>query len=227
MFEHIGTDVKAHHTVRTYGRNSIGDDSIILENVLLGYPSTRLLLELRQVDLNLEHADYPGTRIAHNAIIRSDAVIYCDVTIGHHVRTGHKILVRENTTIGHNVLIGTNTVIDNDCTIGSHVSIQSCVYIPTGTVIEDYVFLGPSVTITNDRLPIRVEGAALEPARIRRGASVGANSVILPGIEVGEGAMVGAGAVVTRDVPAWHLAVGSPARFTPLPEHLRTQNLIR
>lgn len=227
MFEHIGNDVKAHHTVRTYGRNAIGDDSIILENVLLGYPSTKLLLDLRQVDLNLEHADYRGTRIAHNAIIRSDAVIYCDVEIGHHVRTGHKVLVRENTTIGHNVLIGTNTVIDNDCTIGSHVSIQSCVYIPTGTVIEDYVFLGPSVTITNDKYPIRREGAPLEPATIRRGASLGANCVIMPGIEIGEGAMVGAGATVTRDVPAWHMAVGSPARFQPVPDEFRTQNAIR
>ncbi|MFK7959768.1 MAG: acyltransferase [Phycisphaerales bacterium] len=227
MFEHIGNDVKAHHTVRTYGRNRIGDDSIILENVLLGYPSTKLLLDLRQVDLNLEHADYAGTHIANNAIIRSDAVIYCDVTIGHHVRTGHKVLVRENTHIGHNVLIGTNTVIDNDCTIGSHVSIQSCVYIPTGTIIEDYVFLGPSVTITNDRHPIRKAGAPLEPATIRRGASIGANSVIMPGVEVGEGAMVGAGSVVTKDVPAWHLAVGSPARFTPMADELRTENAIR
>ncbi len=227
VFVHIGENVRAHHTVRSYGRNSIGRDSIILDNVQLGFPPTGRLLELRQVDLNLEHADYEGTTIAENAIIRSNAVLYGGVRIGHHVRTGHHVLVRENTTIGDHVLIGTNTVIDNDCTIGSHVSLQSCVYIPTGTVLGDHVFLGPSATITNDRYPIRVENAPLEPARLEDGVSVGANAVIMPGVTVGEGAMVGAGAVVTRDVPAWHLAVGVPARVTPLPDALKNRNFIR
>lgn len=225
MFVSVGDNVKAHHSVRTYGKNVLGANSMLLDNVVLGFPSTELLLELRQVDLNLEHADYEGTTIGDNAIIRSDAVIYCYVKIGGDVRTGHKVLVRENTTIGNNVLIGTNTVIDNECTIGNNVSLQSCVYIPTGTVIGDFVFLGPSVTLTNDRLPIRTENE-LEPVIIKHGASIGANAVILPGIEVGEGAFVGAGAIVTRDVPDWHMAVGAPARFTPLPDELRTQNRI-
>ena len=225
MFISVGENVKAHHSVRTYGRNVLGANSMLLDNVVLGFPSTELLLDLRQVDLNLEHADYDGAVIGDNAIIRSDAVIYSAVRIGAEVRTGHKVLVRENTTIGDNVLIGTNTVIDNECTIGSNVSLQSCVYIPTGTVIEDFVFLGPSVTLTNDRLPIRVE-KPLEPVRVRRGASIGANVVVLPGVQIGEGAFIGAGAVVTRDVPAWHMAVGAPARFKPLPDELRTQNSI-
>lgn len=225
MFIEIGENVKAHHTVRSYGRNSIGHDSIILDNVLIGVPSTDLLLSLRQVDLNLEHADYEGARIANNAIIRSDAVIYCNVTIDHHVRTGHKILVRENTRVGHNVLIGTNVVIDNNCTIGSHVSIQSCVYIPTGTVIGDYVFLGPCVNLTNDMYPVRT-GEPMVPVIVERGASLGANCTVLPGVRVGEGAMIAAGAVVTQDVPPWHLAVGVPAKFRPLPEKMRVLNKI-
>ena len=95
MYARIGDNVKVHHTVRSYGRNAIGDDSMILDNVILGFPSTNLLLELRQVDLNLEHADYEGCSIDHNAVIRSDVVIYCSVTIGHDVRTGHRVLVRE------------------------------------------------------------------------------------------------------------------------------------
>ena len=225
MFVHIGQNVKAHHTVRSYGRNSVGDNSMILDNVLLGVPSTQLLLGLRQVDLNLEHADYDGAVIGLNAIIRSAAVIYCDVAIGHHVRTGHKVLVRENTRIGDHVLIGTNSVIDNDCVIGSHVSIQSCVYIPTGTVIGDYVFLGPCVGLTNDQYPIRAD-EALRPVVIKKGASLGANCVVLPGVTVGEGVLVAAGAVVTKNVPDWHMALGSPARFSPLPEKLRVLNKI-
>ena len=225
MFVKIGKNVKAHHTVRTYGRNSVGDNSIITDNVILGFPSTDLLLKLRQVDLNLEHADYDGCTIGANAILRSEAVFYCNVTMGDDVRTGHKVLVRENTVIGHNVIIGTNTVLDNNCRIGSYVSMQSGVYLPTGTVIEDYVFLGPGATLTNDRHPARTDWTA-EPPRVKRGASLGANTVILPGVTIGEGAMVAANAVVTKDVPDWHLAKGLPARSTPLPEELRVLNKI-
>lgn len=225
MFVYIGKDVKAHHTVRTYGHNSVGHHCMLMDDVILGFPSTDLLLGLRQVDLNLEHADYKGCTLGDHAIIRSGSVLYANVRIDHHVRTGHRVLVRENTTIGHNVLIGTNAVIDNNCTIGSHVSIQSCVYLPTGTVIGDYVFLGPGVTFTNDRFPIRT-ASSLTPAVVKKGASLGANSVILPGVTIGEGALVGAASVVTKDVPDWHMAVGAPARAKPLPEELRVLNRI-
>lgn len=225
MYTTIGENVKVHHTVRSYGRNSLGDSSMILDNVILGFPSTDLLLGLRQVDLNLEHADYDGCTIDAHAVIRSDVVIYCGVTIGHHVRTGHRVLVRENTSIGHNVLLGSNTVIDNDCEIGNHVSIQSSVYIPTGAVIEDYVFMGPNSMLTNDKRPIRTDEPLRSPT-LRKGASLGGNCVILPGVEVGEGAFVAAGALVTKDVPDWHMAIGSPAEFRPLPDNMKTLNKI-
>lgn len=226
MFVSVGKDVTAHHTVRSYGRNTVGDRCILMDNVILGYPSTDLLLKLRQVDLNLEHADYEGCILGERAVIRSDSVLYANVQIGGHVRTGHRVLVREGTTIGHNVLIGTNSVIDNNCRIGNHVNIQSCVYVPTGAVIEDHVFVGPSVTLTNDRYPIRTD-APLKAPTLKKGASLGANVVVLPGVIVGEGALVAAGTIVTKDVPDWHMAVGSPARFTPLPEHLKVLNKIR
>jgi acetyltransferase-like isoleucine patch superfamily enzyme len=171
----------------------------------------------------LEHAEYDGATLGNNVIIRSDAVIYCNVVLGSYVRTGHKILIRENTRIGSNVLIGTNTVIDNNCQIGNHVSMQSAVYLPANTRIEDYVFLGPSVTLANDRYPIR-EKSDLPAPVIRRGASIGANATILPAVEVGDGAMVAAGAVVTENVPPWHYAIGVPAKMLPLPEKLRVLN---
>lgn len=225
MFIHIGEGVKVHHTVRTYGKNAIGDRTMLMDNVILGFPTTTLLLSLRQVDLNLEHADYEGCTLGHNAIIRSDSVLYARVKIGHHMRSGHRVLIREDTTIGHNVMIGSGTVIDNACAIGNHVSIQSCVYLPTGTQIGDYVFLGPGATFTNDRFPIRTE-EPLSAAVVKRGASVGANAVIVPGITIGEGAFIGAGSVVTKDVPDWHMAVGAPARIQELPEDLRVLNKI-
>jgi len=142
---------------------------------------------------------------------------------GHRLKTGHNVVIREMTKIGDNVLIGTNTVIDGSVSIGSNVSIQSNVYIPTNTVIEDNVFLGPCSVLANDKYPIRVE-YGLKGPRLRKGASVGANATILPDVEIGEGAMVAAGALVTKDVPAWKLAIGTPAKVVELPEKLRKMN---
>jgi acetyltransferase-like isoleucine patch superfamily enzyme len=163
--------------------------------------------------------------IGKNALIRSNSIIYNDVEIGKNFKTGHGITIREKTTIGDNVLIGTNSIIEGHSSIGNDVSIQSNVYIPTNTIIEDYVFIGPCACFTNDKYPIRVDFDLKGPV-IRRGASIGANSTFLSNIEIGEGAMVAAGAIVTMDVPEYFLAIGAPARIKPLPKHLKKLNKI-
>jgi Acetyltransferase (isoleucine patch superfamily) len=164
--------------------------------------------------------------IGKNSVIRSNTVIYDDVKIGTDFKTGHNVLIREKTTIGNNVLIGTNAVVEGNCKIGSNVSIQSNVYIPTDSLVEDYVFIGPCACFTNDRYPIRADYKLKGPV-IREGASIGANSTFLSGIEVGEGAMVAAGAIVTRDVPPLYLAIGAPARLRPLPPQFNVLNKIK
>jgi acetyltransferase-like isoleucine patch superfamily enzyme len=163
--------------------------------------------------------------IGENALIRSNSIIYNDVEIGKNFKTGHGTTIREKTTIGDNVLIGTNTVIEGHSSIGNNVSIQSNVYIPINTIIEDYVFIGPCACFTNDKYPIRVDFDLKGPI-IKRGASIGANSTFLSDIEIGEGAMVAAGAIVTMDVPKYFLAIGAPARIKPLPKHLQKLNKI-
>jgi acetyltransferase-like isoleucine patch superfamily enzyme len=163
--------------------------------------------------------------VGDNAVIRSHSVIYRDVVIGNNLRTGHGVLIRERTRIGDNVLVGTKTVIDGHTSIGSHVSIQSRAYIPTNTVIEDYVFIGPCAVLTNDKYPVRKDYELCGPTLLR-GASIGANAVILPGVTIGKGAMVAAGACVTRDVPDWTLAIGFPAEVRDLPDDLRMMNAI-
>jgi len=220
-----GKNVYIHQTVRAYGQNVVGDEGIILEDVILGYPTADVLLDLRHKRTAAEYLDYPGTTLGPNALIRSHSVLYKNVVMGHHVRTGHRIMVREGCTIGDHVLIGSNVVIDNNCKLGSHISIQSNVYLPTGTQIGDLVFLGPNCVILNDRFPIR-EGSALEPPVIERGVTVGGAATILPGVRLGEGCFVAASAVVTKDVPPWHMAIGSPATFRELPEKLKTLNRI-
>jgi acetyltransferase-like isoleucine patch superfamily enzyme len=198
---------------------------VILENVALGYPSGKILNDIHASGASIEEYAFNGTTIRDNAIIRSGSTIYCDVSIGNDLRTGHNILVREMTTVGNNVLLGTNVIIDGNTIIGDNVSIQSNVYIPTNTLVEDNVFLGPCAVLTNDKYPIRVKYDLKGPI-LRKGASIGANSTILPGVEVGEGAMVAAGALVTKNVPAWKLAVGFPAKFIDLPDNLKNNNRI-
>lgn len=225
MIERYGRGCLLHESLKTYGRNSIGAKTMVLEHVVLGYPTSDVLLRIMARKTRHEDLDYPGVRIGSNCVIRSDVVIYRDVHIGNYVRTGHKVLIREGCRIGNHVLLGTNVVVDNNTTIGSRVSVQSMVYIPTGTTIGDRVFIGPNVVLTNDRFPIRVKTPLLGPT-IERGVSIGGNAIILPGVRVGEGALIAAGAIVTRDVPPWHMAIGAPARFEKLPRHLRRLNQI-
>jgi acetyltransferase-like isoleucine patch superfamily enzyme len=220
-----GDNVYVHQSVRAYGHNTVAENGIVLEEVILGYPTSEVLLDLRHRRTAAEYLDYKGTTLGANALIRSHSVLYRNVVVGHHVRTGHRVMVREGCTIGDHVLIGSNVVIDNNCKLGSHISIQSNVYLPTGTQIGDLVFLGPNCTILNDRWPIRA-GSKLEPPILERGVSVGGSATILPGVRLGEGCVVAAAAVVTKDVPPWHLAIGSPATFRELPPEQRTLNRI-
>jgi acetyltransferase-like isoleucine patch superfamily enzyme len=161
--------------------------------------------------------------IGEKYLIRSNTIIYNDVVIGDNFKTGHNVIVRENTKIGNDVLIGTNTIIEGNTSIGNGVSIQSNGYIPTNSIIEDNVFIGPCTCFTNDRYPVRVDYDLKGPT-IKKGASIGANTTFLSNIEIGEGAMVAAGAVVTRNIPSFYLAIGTPAKIKPLPHSLRVPN---
>lgn len=178
--------------ITKHGKVNIGAGTTIQDNVILGNKEDGILI------------------IGKNSLIRSGSIIYSSVKIGQNFRTGHSVLIRENTEIGDNVLIGTNSVIDGNCKIGDNVSIQTNAYITAYTVIEDDAFLGPCSVTTNDKY--MKYGVELKGPIIKKGARIGANSTLLPGITVGDEAVVGSGAVVTKDVAAKATAVGVPAR---------------
>lgn len=115
--------------------------------------------------------------------------------------------------IGKNSKIDAFVYIEEGVAIGDNCKIRPFVFIPTGVTIESDVFIGPNVSFTNDKYPRSTGKWKLLQTRIKKGASIGANSVILPGIVIGEGAMVGAGSVVTRDVPEKGIVMGNPARI--------------
>ncbi len=190
-----------------FGINIIGENAQIFEPVTVGFPSRE----------NIGKTGFSGTTIGHHAVLRSGTIIYCDVIIGDNFQSGHNTLIREKTRIGDRTAIGTATIIDGNTRIGNDVSLQSMVYIPTNTIIGDHVFIGPNAVLTNDRYP--PSGSLTGPV-IKTGAAIGANATIIPGVCIGEGAFIAAGSIVTRDVPDYMMAIGTPARIKELPKEM-------
>ena len=123
-------------------------------------------------------------------------------------------VVFPNAKIGENCNICANVLIENEVLIGNNVTVKSGVQIWDGVTLEDNVFVGPNVTFTNDLYPrSKNPDWKLEKTVVKKGASIGANSTILCGVTIGENAMIGAGSVVTKDVPDGEVWFGSPARF--------------
>jgi len=151
--------------------------------------------------------------IGPNGTIRSHTIIYAGTSLGARVQTGHGVLIRENTRIGDDCSIGSGSVVEFAVVIGDRVRLHSQCFVPEYSVLEDDCWLGPRVVVTNARFPkSRRAKDTLQGVRICRLAKIGANATLLPGIVIGRGALVGAGAVVTRDVPADTIVVGNPAR---------------
>jgi acetyltransferase-like isoleucine patch superfamily enzyme len=154
------------------------------------------------------------TVIGDGSVIRSHTVIYAGNTIGRNFQTGNKVNIRESNSIGNNVSVGTLSVIEHHVEIADNVRIHTQVFIPEFSVLEEGCWIGPNVVFTNAKYPLSpgVKDHLVGPI-IRRGAKIGANATLLPGVVVGENALVGAGAVVVRDVPAGAVVVGNPARM--------------
>jgi len=140
------------------------------------------------------------------------AIVEDQSTVGAGTRIWHHAHVRSGARIGQDCNVGKNVYIDSGVRIGSRVKIQNNVSVYRGVSICDDVFIGPSVVFTNDLRPrARSTGWSVMPTLVKTGASIGANATILCGIEIGENAMVAAGAVVTRTVHPYELVVGNPA----------------
>jgi len=143
-------------------------------------------------------------------------------TIGSKSRIWHQVQIREGATIGRECIVSKGVYVDFDVVIGDNCKLQNGVYVYHGATVEDGVFLGPGVMVLNDKNPraISPQGQLksdadwqVSPVTISKGAGVGGGAVILPGVNIGRWAIVGAGAVVTKDVPDYGLVYGNPARL--------------
>lgn len=154
-------------------------------------------------------AESPKLQIGENALIRSQTVIYAGCTIGQNFQTGHKVTIREKTIAGNNWRVGTLSDIQGDCVIGDYVNMHSNVHIGKASKIGNYVWIFPYCVLTNDPLPPSEETCGVV---IDDFAVIATKSVLLPGVHVGKDAMVGAGSVVTKDIPTECVAFGNPAK---------------
>jgi UDP-2-acetamido-3-amino-2,3-dideoxy-glucuronate N-acetyltransferase len=156
------------------------------------------------------------------ATIHAAADVSAQAEIGEGTRVWSNVQIRERAKLGCNCIVGRNSYIEFDVTIGNNVKIQNNASLYVGVTVEDGVFIGPHVIITNDKLPraINPDGSLKSAAdwhvgetRICYGAALGAGTVVVTGVRIGRWAMVGSGAVVTKDVPDHALVVGNPARI--------------
>jgi acetyltransferase-like isoleucine patch superfamily enzyme len=198
----LGNNVRIGDNTSIYDNVQIGDNTVICNDCVIGEPLAGYYSD---------PASYtqPPTQIGANSLIRSHSILYAGINCGEFFSTGHRVTIREHTIFGDHCRVGTLSDIQGQVRFGRHCWLHSNVFVAQQSTLGDFVFLYPCVVITNDPTP---------PSNISRGATiddfaqVAANSVILSGISIGEHALVGAGSLVNKDVPAYHLVVGNPGK---------------
>jgi acetyltransferase-like isoleucine patch superfamily enzyme len=156
----------------------------------------------------------PPATIGDGTVISTGAIVFAGSSIGARVIVGDQACIRERVTLGDDVVVGRGSLVENDTRVGAMTKIQADAYITAYSLLEESVFIAPCVVTTNDNFMGRTEARhdLIKGPTIRRGARIGGGAILCPGIEIGEEAFVGAGAIVTKDVPAKAVVVGNPAR---------------
>jgi acetyltransferase-like isoleucine patch superfamily enzyme len=180
----------------------IGDYAVVGKQPVLSPRSTAAREELQPLV------------VGDGARILAGAIVFAGSRLGEGVIVGDQACVRERCELAEEVVIGRGAFVENDVVVGARTKIQANAYVTAYSLLEGDVFIAPCVVTTNDNFMGRTEErhAQREGPTIRRGARIGGGAVLLPGIEIGEEAFVGAGAVVLADVPARAVVVGNPAR---------------
>jgi acetyltransferase-like isoleucine patch superfamily enzyme len=197
-----------HPTATVYPGTVLGENVRVLENAVVGkQPALGPKSTAKREPL-------PPTEIGDGTVVSTGAIVFAGSTIGAGCILGDQSCVRERVRIGDDVVLGRGSLVENDTAIGRGTRIQAEAYVTAYSTLEEDVFIAPCVVTTNDNFMGRTERrtALMKGPTIRRGARVGGGAILCPGVEVGEEAFVGAGAVVIRDVPPRMVVVGNPAR---------------
>jgi acetyltransferase-like isoleucine patch superfamily enzyme len=204
----MAVEPEIHQTAIVYPGTRLGEGVKVLEHAVVGKQPA---LSPRST---AKREELPPAEIGDGTIVSTGAVVFAGAKVGARVILGDQSCVRERVVVGDDVVIGRGSLVENDTTIGAMTKIQAEAYITAYSTLEDNVFVAPCVVTTNDNFMGRTERRheLIEGPTIRRGARIGGGAVLLPGVEIGEEAFVGAGAVVTKDVEARMVVVGNPAR---------------
>jgi len=197
-----------HPSATVYDGTVLGEGVRVLENAVVGkQPSLGASSTAKREPL-------PPARIGEGTIISTGAIVFAGSSIGAKCIVGDQSCIRERVTLADDCILGRGSLIENDTTVGTGTRIQADAYITAYSTLEEDVFIAPCVVTTNDNYMGRTEKRRelMKGPTIRRSARIGGGAILCPGIEIGEEAFVGAGAVVTKDVPPGVVVVGSPAR---------------
>ena len=199
---------EVHPTATVYEGTVLGEGVRVLEYAVVGKQPT-----LSPRSTAKREPLVPAT-IGDGTVVSTGAIVFAGSTVGARVILGDQSCVRERVEIGDDVVLGRGSYVENDTKIGAMTKIQAEAYITAYSTLEEHVFIAPCVVTTNDDWMGRTEQrlGRIQGPTIRRGARVGGGAILCPGVEIGAEAFVGAGAVVTKDVPARALVVGNPAR---------------
>jgi acetyltransferase-like isoleucine patch superfamily enzyme len=218
----LGRNVAFGENVIIYDNVEIGDDVTIEHNSIVGYDN---LTNLREEVKDLERPFL--TKIGNGVLIRPNSIVYTGCTIANDSRVCSHVIMREFTELGRNSYLGNGVKVEGYSKIGNETGVETQVHVTAKALIEDKVFIaamsvlanGQTITWARPHVPTFEEGP-----KIRKGARIAIGVKILPGIEIGREALIGAGAVVTKDIPSFKIAVGVPARVVgevPEEERLR------
>jgi len=198
-----------HPSAVVYPGTVLGDGVRVLENAVVGKQPA---LSSRST---AKREPLPPAEIGEGTLVSTGAIVFAGTRIGARVVVGDQSCIRERVTVGDDVVLGRGALVENDTTIGAMSRIQAEAYITAYSTLEEQVFIAPCVVTTNDNFMGRTEKrhALRKGPTIRRGARVGGGAILCPAVEIGEEAFVGAGAVVTKDVPPRVIVVGNPARI--------------
>ena len=208
------TDI--HPSAIVYPGTVLGEGVKVLEGAVVGKQPT---LSPRST---AKREPLPPAVLGAGSIVSTGAIVFAGTQIGARVILGDQSCVRERVEIGDDVVVGRGVLVENDTSVGAMTKIQADAYITAYSTLEVHVFIAPCVVTTNDNFMGRTDRRheLLAGPTIRRGARVGGGAILCPGVEIGEEAFVGAGAVVTKDVPPRVVVVGSPARvLRGVPDH--------
>jgi len=197
-----------HPSATVYPGTVLGAGVRVLENAVVGkQPSLGAHSTAKREPL-------PPARIGDGTVVSTGAIVFAGSTVGANCVVGDQSCIRERVTLADDCILGRGSLIENDTTVGAGTRIQAEAYITAYSTLEEDVFIAPCVVTTNDNFMGRTEQrkALMKGPTIRRSARIGGGAILCPGVEIGEEAFVGAGAVVVRDVPARAVVVGNPAR---------------